>query len=157
MKENIFDIYELPDGHEARFLEKMAKRQLEPEKRPENKRETFKRIIYWSISIAASVVAVLFWIGQKPVSLENISETAYRSEQYYLPMIQENIKIIKNHKENEKMVKDALQQLEKMNADYLAIRNRIIKEGQNKQLLYAMVINFDTQLEFSNNIVEMIL
>ncbi|GET46092.1 hypothetical protein [Capnocytophaga felis] len=157
MKENIFDIYELPDGHEARFLEKMQKRQSEPEKRPEIKRQTLKKIIYWSISVAASVVAVLLWVAQKPVSLENISETAYRSEQYYLPMIQENIKIIKSHTKNEKMVKDALQQLEKMNADYLVIRNKIIKEGQNKQLLYAMVINFDTQLEFSNNIVEMIL
>lgn len=44
-----------------------------------------------------------------------------------------------------------------MNADYLAIRNKIIEEGQNKQLINAMVINFDTQLKFSNNIIEMML
>lgn len=155
MKENIFDIYELPDGHEARFLEKIAKRQSEPEKRPEPKRQTVRKILYWSISVAASVVAVLFWVAQKPANLENISETAYKSEQYYLPIIQENINIIKNHTENKKMTEDALKQLEKMNADYLAIRNKIIEEGQNKQLINAMVINFDTQLKFSNNIIEM--
>ena len=62
----------------------------------------------------------------------------------------------KSYSENEKLTKDALHQLEKMNKHYLEIRQKIIMEGQNKQLLNAMVINFDTQLTFSNNIIAMI-
>ncbi|GIM58733.1 hypothetical protein [Capnocytophaga canimorsus] len=157
MKENKFDIYELPNGHEARFLQKMAKRQSETEKHLKIKRPTLKKVLYWSISVAASVAAVLFWTSQKPLTLQNVSETAYQSEQYYLPIIQENINIIKNHTENKKITEDALKQLEKMNADYLVIRNKIIKEGHNKQLLNAMVINFDTQIKFSDNVIAMIL
>ncbi|WGU69248.1 hypothetical protein QIU19_05740 [Capnocytophaga canimorsus] len=114
-------------------------------------------MLYWSISVVASVVAILFWTSQKPLTLQNVSETAYQSEQYYLPIIQENINIIKNHTENKKITEDALKQLEKMNADYLVIRNKIIKEGHNKQLLNAMVINFDTQIKFSDNVIAMIL
>lgn len=150
MKENIFDIYELPDGHEERFLQKLAKQQSHKRgNRP------LRRFFYVSCAAAASVV-LFFGIAQNQANpLEKASLAAYQSEQYYLPLIEQNIQNIKKM-ENKKAMQDALHQLDKMNKNYQHIRQEIIKNGENKQLLAAMMTNFDTQLDFSNEIIAMI-
>ena len=156
MIENKFDIYEPPHGHEERFLQKLTQKNTEMQHPPKVKKHLIRKMLHWSGAIAASVIVMLWLLTKETTSLEKISKTAYQSEQYYLPLIQKNIKIIKSYSENEKLTKDALHQLEKMNKHYLEIRQKIIMEGQNKQLLNAMVVNFDTQLTFSNNIIAMI-
>lgn len=148
MKEK-FDIYELPQGHEERFLQKLSRKTSKT-----SKKIIMRRILYWSASVAALFALFLNIVARQTDSLQRISETAYQSEQYYLPIIEENIKIIKSAN-NEKMMQDAMSRLNNMNENYLSIRNEIIKNGQNKQLINAMIVNFDTQIEFSNNVIAM--
>lgn len=143
MNETIFDIYELPDGHQQRFSQKL--------RRAKNKKRN-KRIFYLVTSIAASLALLLTISSFNGDSLEKVSPTAYQSEQYYLPLIQQNIQAIKNL-ENQKIAQDALIQLEKMNQNYQELRQEIIKNGQNQHLLAAMVVNFDMQIKFSNDVI----
>lgn len=150
MNETTFDIYELPDGHQERFLRKLAQRNSQ-------KRKTVvRRMLYLGATAVAASVVLFFGIAQQQVhSLERISPIAYQSEQYYLPIIEQKIEDIKKL-EDKRAVQNALLQLERMNENYQHLRQEIIRNGENKQLLAAMMVNFDTQLEFSDEVIAMI-
>ncbi|MDO5106155.1 hypothetical protein [Capnocytophaga sp.] len=143
MNKTIFDIYELPDGHQQRFSQKL--------RRAKNKKRN-KRIFYLVTAVAASLALLLTISSFNGDSLEKASPTAYQSEQYYLPLIQQNIQAIRDL-ENQDIAQDALTQLEKMNQNYQELRREIIKNGQNQHLLAAMIVNFDTQIKFSNDVI----
>ncbi|WP_172914744.1 hypothetical protein [Capnocytophaga canis] len=152
MIENKFDIYEPLDGHEERFLQKLSERNITKKTK---RRSLIRKIVYTNIAVAVLIFVAFTWNYNAGDRLEIASQVAYESEQYYLPMIEENIEIIKNSN-NELLAKDALNQLNKMKTDYERLRNEIIAQGENEFLITAIHTNFDTQLQFSNRVITMI-
>lgn len=145
MKTNSFDIYELPQGHQERFSKKISQKQLQS-----------KLIrIACMISIAACLI-ITFWSIGKINTAYQMAQISLPSEAYYLPQIEKNIQIIKQHHQNHKLTQNALYQLNKMNNNYLDLKKQIFMQGENKQLIYAMITNFETQLHFSKQVIEKI-
>lgn len=73
-------------------------------------------------------------------------------------MIATEVKALKKQEtpENKAIIEDALAELEKLELDYKNLKNDIKKTGENKQILFAMVVNMQTRLQFIQTILEQI-
>ncbi len=144
--ENQWDIQELPHNHHERFLNKQKSR---------NKTKT----TWYQLSIAASILLLvgLFLVlnKNKPTNdFKLASAETQRTDSVFSVMVQNELIQIKEKKSplNEKIVNDALQQMQLMDADYEKIKKELIENGENKQILYAMIHNFKTRIEFLENV-----
>ena len=141
-----WDIESPNEGHEKRFLQK-----LEAQK---------KRKLRWKpLVIAASLVliaSITFFslpkANEKPVVL---SPQTQETHDYFSVLIASEVKALKKQEtpENKAIIVDALAELEKLELD---LKNDIKKTGENKQILYAMVVNMQTRLQFIQTILEQI-
>jgi hypothetical protein len=73
-------------------------------------------------------------------------------------LIATEVKALKKQEtpENKAIIEDALAELEKLELDYKNLKNDIKKTGENKQILFAMVVNMQTRLQFIQTILEQI-
>ena len=53
---------------------------------------------------------------------------------------------------NEKIIADAMVQMKVLDADYEKIKQDLIKNGENKQIIYAMIRNLKTRISFLENV-----
>lgn len=144
-----WDIESPDDGHEIRFLQK-----LEAQK---------KRKFQWKpLVVAASLVliaSITFFslpkTNEKPVVL---SPQTQETHDYFSVLIASEVKALKKQEtpENKAIIEDALAELEKLELDYKNLKNDIKKTGENKQILYAMIVNMQTRLQFIQTILEQI-
>jgi hypothetical protein len=144
-----WDIESPDDGHEIRFLQK-----LEAQK---------KRKFQWKpLVVAASLVLIasitffnLSKTNENPVVL---SPQTQETQDYFSVLIATEVKALKKQEtpENKAIIEDALAELEKLELDYKNLKNDIKKTGENKQILFAMVVNMQTRLQFIQTILEQI-
>ena len=57
---------------------------------------------------------------------------------------------------NEKIIADAMVQMKVLDADYEKIKQDLIKNGENKQIIYAMIRNLKTRISFLENVLDQI-
>ncbi len=146
--ENQWDIKELPAKHNERFIEKQKMRN-----------RTTKR--WYSLSIAASIVIILglFVFLNQEQSKQNFklaSVETQKTDSVFTAMVQHELAQINERKSplNEKIIADALVQMKQMDADYEKIKQELVENGENKQIIYAMIHNFKTRIEFLENVLE---
>ncbi|KAF2513959.1 anti-sigma factor [Flavobacterium foetidum] len=148
--ENQWDIQELNPGHQNDFLEKLNKKQ--PKKK------------YWLItSVAASIVLLLgvsifYNTEKKPKDFKFASKETQRTDSIFNILIDNELVKLKekNSPENQQIINDALNQMKVFDADYQKIINELQKNGENKQIIYAMISNLQTRISFLQTVLQRI-
>ncbi|MDQ8013612.1 MAG: anti-sigma factor [Flavobacterium nitrogenifigens] len=147
--ENQWDIQELNPDHQMDFLQKLNKK--EPKKR------------YWFVTaIAASIVLMLgvslFYKNEKPKEFKFASKETKRTDSIFNILIDNELVKLKekNSPENQQIIDDAMKQMKTFDADYQKIINELQKNGENKQIIYAMISNLQTRISFLQTVLKRI-
>jgi uncharacterized protein YlaN (UPF0358 family) len=148
--ENQWDIHEPATHHFERFqLRQSQKRNAKN---------------YWyPIAIAASVVlfAGYFTFFNKNESAKNLafaSKETRQTDSIFTNMIQLELEKVKEKKSplNEKIINDAMVQMKELDADYEKLKLELIHKGENKQIVYALIRNLQTRINFLENVLTQI-
>ena len=148
--ENQWDIYDPAENNAVRFLTKQSRK------------KSTKR--YWyPISIAASVLIIVGYFSfyttdDSTKDLAFASKETQQTDSIFTSVIQMELEKVKEKKSplNEKIVCDALIQMKELDADYEKLKAELIKNGENKQLIYAMIRNLQTRITFLENVLAQI-
>ena len=148
--ENQWDVQEMNSDHQVDFINKLNKKQ--PKKRN-----------YWFVTaIAASIVLMLgislFYKNEKPKEFKFASKETQRTDSIFSILIDNELVKLKEKSspENEQIINDALKQMKVFDADYQKIINELQKNGENKQIIYAMISNLQTRISFLQTVLQRI-
>lgn len=147
--ENQWDVQELNADHQVDFMQKLNKK--EPKKK------------YWFMTaVAASIVLMLgisiFYKNEKPKEFKFASKETKRTDSIFNILIDNELVKLKEKSspENEQIINDALKQMKTFDADYQKIINELQKNGENKQIIYAMISNLQTRISFLQTVLQQI-
>jgi hypothetical protein len=148
--ENQWDVKRMNADHQVDFLNKLNKRQ--PKK---------KNHAVWAI--AASIVVLLgislFYNNtEKPTEFKFASKETQRTDSIFSILIDNELVKLKEKSspENEQIINDALKQMKVFDADYAKIIKEVQKNGENKQIIYAMISNLQTRISFLQTVLQRI-
>jgi len=134
------DIYELPNGHEKRFLQKLNRKTAKQP--PLIKKHLIK------LFVAASLLLVIGTGWQYFNQNKQIKDTEILvNERYFSQIIQDEIAKVKTYEtpETKKVFDDAMKQIELLEADY----QKLVKDYQinrDRFILNAMIENFQQRI-----------
>lgn len=148
MKDQL-DIQEPLKGHESRFFEKLNQ---QPKVVAITKKRSMK--YYWSI--AASIV-LLISIGfmsfpnktMPSEDLASISPQMQETQSFFTLAIKDQLDEIdkKSSKETEKLIEATMKQMEKLETNYEQLKKDLVKSGNDKRVIHAMISNFQQRSE----------
>lgn len=147
--ENQWDVQELNSDHQIDVLNKLNTKQ--PKK-------NFAAV--WAI--AASIVVLLgisvFYHNEKPKEFKFASQETKRTDSIFNILIENELVKLqeKSSPENEQIINDALKQMKVFDADYEKILKEVQKNGENKQIIYAMISNLQTRISFLQTVLQRI-
>ena len=135
-------------GHEKRFLAKLEHRQP--------KQEKFPLRLVASVALLLGSMTLWFFINQKTTA--ELSLETQKTQDYFSAVIEKELVDLKSKEnpENKKIIEDALQQLEILEADYEKLKAEIADKGENKQIIYALLTNMQTRISFIQTVMEQI-
>ncbi|MFH6942355.1 anti-sigma factor [Flavobacterium sp. FlaQc-50] len=149
--ENQWDVQEINPDHQLDFLNK-----LNHQKKP-------KRNNYAVWGIAASIalligISVFYNNDTKPKQFQFASNETKRTDSIFNILIDNELVKLKEKSspENEQIINDALKQMKVFDADYQKIINELQKNGENKQIIYAMISNLQTRISFLQTVLQRI-
>jgi len=148
--ENQWDIQELNSDHQIDFLNKLNKKQ--PKK---------KKYAVWAIAASILVllgVSLFYNNAQKPKEFKFASKETKRTDSIFSILIDNELVKLKEKSspENEQIINDALKQMKVFDADYAKILKEVQKNGENKQIIYAMISNLQTRISFLQTVLQRI-
>ncbi|MFZ0598895.1 MAG: anti-sigma factor [Flavobacterium sp.] len=148
--ENQWDIKRMNADHQVDFLNKLNKKQ--PKK---------KNYAVWAI--AASIVVLLgvslfYNTAEKPKEFKFASKETKRTDSIFSILIDNELVKLKEKSspENQQIINDALKQMKVFDADYEKILKEVQKNGENKQIIYAMISNLQTRISFLQTVLQRI-
>ena len=153
-----FDIAEPSEDHQERFrarLKQKSKRRI----------KTSGMISLWmpALAIAASfLVAFLLFPGafgnwmQVEQDLANVSPEMKNTQDFYSSVISKELYNLQQEKspETEKIINDALRQLEILENDYEKLKADLTTSGQDQRVISAMIANFQKRINLLNNVLK---
>ena len=148
-----WDMVELPSNHENRFLNKLQNKDAR-----KGKKSAFR-----AVSIAATVM-ILFGLSfffkaeAKVNNLHFASKETKQTDSIFTVLIENELNRLNEKKtlRNQKIIADALQQMKVLDNDYQKIIKEIATNGENKQIIYAMISNLQTRISFLQNVLTQI-
>lgn len=156
--EGHFDVEEPNTGHQDRFLRKLNETKT-PSAKPGN------RLIRWwkPLSIAASIL-ILLTFGLNISNDLNRQATAEVPEEiekarfYFTTLINKEIEKINAEAtpDTKKVIEDAMKQIKKLEEDYKTLEKSLVEDGNTKQLLHAMITNFQIRISLLEDVLEQI-
>lgn len=148
--ENQWDVKRMNADHQVDFLNKLNKKQ------PKKKN-------YAVLAIAASIVVLLgvslfYNNNEKPKEFKFASKETKRTDSIFSILIDNELVKLKEKSspENEQIINDALKQMKVFDADYTKILKEVQKNGENKQIIYAMISNLQTRISFLQTVLQRI-
>jgi len=147
-----WDIHEPHEDHYDRFLAKQSRRKSKANR-------------WYALSIAASVLLIVGFftffndnLNKTPqnADLQFASKQTRETDSIFTAMIRLELDKVKQKKSpiNEKIVADALVQMEKLDRDYEKIKQELIKNGESKQIIHAMIRNLKIRIAFLEEVLE---
>lgn len=148
--ENEWDIKEINPNHQNDFLNKLYQKQ--PKKN------------YWFVTaIAASIVlllgiSVFYNTNEKPKEFKFASKETKQTDSIFSILIENELVKLKEKSspENDQIINDALKQMKVFDADYEKIIKEVQRNGENKQIIYAMISNLQTRISFLQTVLQRI-
>lgn len=151
---DVWDLENLADGHESRFLEKLVDRKV--------KKPTFLYKIAGIAAVFVLGISMFFWwqYNEKAIAPQQLlSEQTLETENYFKVLIASEVEKLAKHSNDalsKRLVEDALNELDRLEQDYQKIKDELKQNGETKQLLHAMIINFQTRISFLENVLQQI-
>lgn len=147
-----FDVYETPDGHQKRFMDRLQKQEQRA-----TPLVTWKKVI----SIAA-VFAVIVTIGSfmfntevKAADLASVSPEMEQTQSFFTTAINNEIQTLKSYDspETEALINDALKQINILEEKYQILKIDLIDSGYDQRVIYAMINNFQKRIDLLENVI----
>lgn len=145
--ENQWDIQELKDNHEDLFLEKLNAKKS-------------KLKLWFPMGIAAAIlISIGIYFGtlnNEKTSLQFASVETRETDSIFNVTINNQLLEIKEKTspENKKIIDDAFLQMKTFDADYETIKKELQTNGESKQIIFAMISNLQTRLDFLQQVLE---
>ncbi|MBQ0116889.1 MAG: hypothetical protein KBS98_03105 [Flavobacterium sp.] len=100
--------------------------------------------------MAAACLCILGSLLYYQMSKPAIPQPMQQTKQYFEQQIAQELAELKQNSspESQFILNDALNQLHKLNADYDKLEKQLEHNGQNKQLINAMILNMQTRIDF---------
>ena len=152
--ENQWDTEILRLGHSDRFLKKLNTDSVQTKKKN-----------WLPLSLAASLLLIAGIIGfyqlkeiQPTNQWQNASAQTKETHDYFASVVEKELTDLKSKEtpETEQIITDALTQMNVFEQDYQKIINELQKNGDTKQLLHAMILNFQTRISFLEEVIKKI-
>ncbi|OIV40880.1 anti-sigma factor [Flavobacterium johnsoniae] len=148
--ENQWDIHEMDPDHQVDFLNKLNKKS--PRK---------KNYAGWAIAASIAVllgISLFYNNTEKPKEFKFASQETKRTDSIFNILIENELVKLKEKSspENEQIINDALKQMKVFDADYEKIIKEVQKNGENKQIIYAMISNLQTRISFLQTVLQRI-
>lgn len=156
-----WDIETPQEGHENRFLEK-----LQTQKKVVSIHKKKSNNFPWKLLTVAASIAVLFIVGFQFLNPESVIEQQVaeeptqieKTEFYFASLINEEVEKIKAEStpETKQIIADAMLQLKKLEKDHEKLEEDLANEGNSKQILHAMIINYQTRINLLQDVLTQI-
>jgi hypothetical protein len=149
--QNNWDFEEPNFGHEKRFLDKLKKQQ--PKK---------KKLNWLPLSIAASLLLgfgiVLFNYTNNQTEEVAFSPQVQETHDYFSSVINNELASLKKQEtpQSKALITDAMKEMESLEKDYQNLKEEIAKNGENKQIVFAMITNMQTRISFIKSVLEQV-
>lgn len=149
-----WDTAEPNSGHEDRFLSRLE--------RKKKKRFNLKIAVPVAAAIALIVSMVFFLMPQgqpdEQTALNKMSPKAKEAQMYFASIIEKELAKVEKEDspETKKLVTDALQRMNQLEADYNKLTRELENKGESKQLLHAMITNLQTRISFLEQVLNRI-
>lgn len=151
-----FDVQEPEHGHQQRFLNK-----LKTDKSVASATSLHKQRYMWKkpLAVAASLMLMLA-VGFSVVSHSKqrqtvkVPEKMQNAQYYFASLIEVELENINKQvtPDTKKLVEDAMVQLKKLEVDYKKLEESVLKNGNTKQLLHAMITNFQKRIDLLQHV-----
>ncbi len=156
-KNQNFDIAEPVNGHQERFCQKIHENKISSAKRGN------LRMLWSPLAAVAAGLLLIFLIAgsnfgidfsQNSGELSNVSPEMKETQQFYTTLIKTELAKVNDAKspETEAIVNDALVQMEKLDNEYEKLKKDLVKSGQDKRVIFAMVTNLQQRIDFLNTV-----
>lgn len=148
--QNHWDFEEPNLGHEKRFLDKLRKQQ------------TKKKFNWIPLSIAASLLLgfgiVLFNYTNNQTKEVVFSPQVQETHDYFSSVINAELATLKKQEtpQSKALINDAMKEMELLEKDYQNLKEEIAKNGENKQIVFAMITNMQTRISFIKSVLEQV-
>lgn len=149
--------FELPEGHEQRFLQKLSTQKAQKE----------SGFNYWKIAavlVPVLMLSVYFVLEfnrnpeQPSADLSQYSPELGEAESYFAYMINEKVKEVKSLKnpENRTMVEHSLNELDSLQHNYNQLLIDLKQSGGNHQVVKSVMMNLQLQIEVLESVLNQI-
>ena len=155
-----FDVSEPASGHQERFLEKLKAQN------PRSNNGKLRALWTPILAVAAGLLLIIVLTGNfiglgftnNSADLANVSPEMKETQLFYASLIKTELARLEDAKspETEAMVKDALAQMEKLDLEYEKLKKDLVKSGQDKRVIFAMVSNLQQRIDILNNVLSSI-
>jgi len=144
------DIYETPDGHQKRFMDRLQKQEQKQ-----------KPVVWKKVISIAAVIAVIITIGSfmfntevKAADLSSVSPEMEQTQSFFTTAINNEIQTLKgfNSPETEALINDALKQIEILEEKYQNLTVDLVDSGYDQRVIYAMINNFQKRIDLLENV-----
>ena len=143
-----WDIEEIRENHKQRFLNKL------------NGTKSIRTYLL-PLTIAASIVLFLglslfYNNDDKKNELQFASRETKQTDSIFTIIINRELEKLKDKRspENKKIITDALIQMKVLDQDYEKIIKELETNGENKQIIYAMLNNLQTRISFLQTVLK---
>jgi hypothetical protein len=149
--QNNWDFEEPNLGHEKRFLDKLKKQQ--PKK---------KKFNWIPMSIAASLLLgfgiLIFNHTNNQTEEVAFSPQVQETHDYFSSVINNELATLKKQEtpQSKALINDAMNEMESLEKDYQNLKDEIAKNGENKQIVFAMITNMQTRISFIKSVLEQV-
>ncbi len=151
--ENQFDIEDPTIGHFNRFEAKLNNTSA-----PKKSYRLFS-----FIAVAASVVLLFgIWLGSsfsnKGMELAGISSEMEETQSYFVSVIKTELATIENERNSttENLINDTLDQLNKLEIEYITLTLELKESAEDKRIIYAMISNFQQRITILQSLLDQI-
>ena len=150
-----FDVFESPEGHQKRFMDRLQKQEQSP-----------RQVFAWKkvISIAAAI-AVILTIGPfmlntetRAADLASVSPEMEQTQSFFTTAINNEIQTLKSFDspETESLIRDALMQIDILEEKYQILMVDLVDSGYDQRVIYAMINNFQKRIDLLENVINTI-
>jgi hypothetical protein len=147
-----FDVFETPNGHQKRFMDRLQKQE-----------QRTTSVVTWKkvISIAA-VFAVIVTLGSfffnsdvKAANLASVSPEMEQTQSFFTTAINNEIQTLKSFDspETEALINDALKQIDILESKYQILMVDLVDSGYDQRVIYAMINNFQKRIDLLENVI----
>ena len=154
-QEDCWELAEPESGHRKRFSEKLGQKSVE--KRVINLRK------YWKpLAVAASVllIAAVSLSRKQNTSkdLANVSPKMERAQDFFTSAIASELYEINAQRgpATKKLIDDALLKLGQLEDGYEKLKVDLVKSGEDKRVIHAMITNFQTRIDLLEDVMAQI-